>query len=653
MFPAPNRAGFPFPSSEYGAPCPTNRSRYTTKLAQSLFLVATVDSLVCTNDPTHWIPERECPERVAAFEAETEFGTGTSSKFRLKKIPTGIYGTFADNLRNHPWTALGLGIGVGAYSLAHGATALAAGMLARALATGPVGGELREGDELGQFFDRLAPADLVFLGLIAAGVKALASVSLTFIEARAAALVGDAARNRTIAALLEGGQRHSGAKTLATLSSRCREIEQAAVHGVIHGARALAQLVPLVAGLIFMSPRLALVGTLALLPFGWLLSRLRVAWRRAVAEAQDLGDELVVGVDDLVANLDLWRTYAAGARAEATVADAARAANAATAKAGAARAALSGFNEVLAVVGLFGAITLGPHVGVTLHDGVVFGFAVIFFMMYRPLRDLGDARGWLLRGSVALSAVGALSQSVTPAIGAGSLRAEGGDKRPHSLTSSSRVETPERLELRDFGARRMETVTTLVVEPGEIVALVGPTGSGKTSLLRAMLGLEPALGRLCYGGRDLSAAGIGPPDRPFAWVPQEAPLVADTLLGNVGLFSDTERAREALAWIGAARLQDELADAKLGPGGRPLSGGERRLVSVARALATGLPVLLLDEPTEGLDPTAAKLVIAALARLERRRTLLIVTHRTDVAAIADRSVSVGEQRPRARRPHVA
>src|SRR5688572_13286960 len=283
VFPAPNRAGFPIPSSEYGAPSRTNGSRYATKLAGSMFLVATVGSLVCTNDPTHWIPEKECTERLTAFEAETEFGVGSSSKFRLKKIRTGIYGTFVDNLRKHPWTALGLGIGIGAYSLAHGATALAAGMLARALATGPVGGELREGDELGQFFDRLAPADLVFLGLIATGVKALASVSLTFIEVRAASLAGDAARNRTISALLKSGSRGSGARTLATLSSRCREIEQAAVHGVIHGGRALAQLLPLVAALIFLSPRLALIGTVALLPFTWLMSRLRAVWRGSMA----------------------------------------------------------------------------------------------------------------------------------------------------------------------------------------------------------------------------------------------------------------------------------------------------------------------------------------------------------------------------------
>jgi len=512
-------------------------------------------------------------------------------------------------------------------------------MLARALATSPGGGELREGDELGQFFDRLAPADLVFLGLIATGVKALASVSLTFIEARAASGVGDAARNRTIAALLQSGQRGSGPRTLATLSSRCREVEQASVHGVIHGARAVAQLVPLVAALIFMSPQLALVGTLALVPFSWLLSKLRAVWRRAVAQAQDLGDELMVGVDDLVANLDLWRTYAAGARAEAVVARAARAANAAAATAAAARAALSGFNEVLAVVGLLGAITLGPSVGFTLRDSSVFGFAVVFFMMYRPLRDFGDARGWLLRGSVALSAIDELSAS-TP---------QGAAPR---LPSNSPSDAPDLLELRDFGARRLGMGTTLVVEPGEVVAIVGPTGSGKTSLLRAMLGLEPALGRLSYGGRDLSAAGIGPPERPFAWVPQEAPLVCDTLLGNVGLFSDEARARQALGWIGADHLLDELADVKLGPGGRALSGGERRLVSLARALATGLPVLLLDEPTEGLDASAAERVIRALECLERRRTLLIVTHRTDVAAIADHSINVGGTHERVR-SHIA
>lgn len=553
-------------------------------------------------------------------------------RFSLQKVPTGIYGTFVDNLRKHPWTALALGLGVGAYSLAHGATALAAGLLARALATGPVGGELREGDELGQIIGRLAPADVVFLGLIATGVKALASVSLTFIEVRAASAVADRVRTQTISALLEEGQRFAGPRTLAALSNRCREIEQATVHGVIHGGRALAQLLPLIAALIFMSPQLALVGTVALLPFGWLLTRLRGLWRRTLSRAQDLSDELSVGVDDLVANLDLWRTYAAGDRARRAVERAARVASRATAQAGAVRTAISGLNEVLAVLALLGCVALAPRLGLSLTDGKLFGFAAVFFMTYRPLRDLGDARGWALRGSVSLAAMRSLSQD-EPA------------PRPVQLVSvahPARPLTPRAvpLQLIRFGAQRLGRTTTLTAAPGELVAIVGNTGSGKTSLLRAMLGLEPAIGQLKFGAEDLTHATLGPPERPFAWVPQEAPLVSDTLLGNVGLFSSERNAQAALEMIGAEPLIAEVGDARLGPGGRALSGGERRLVALARALATGLPVLLLDEPTEGLDADAAARVLRALERLRHQRTVILVTHRTEVARIADRTVRV-------------
>src|SRR5690606_15608932 len=239
-----------------------------------------------------------------------------------------------------------------AYSVAHGATALAAGLLARALASNPVGGELREGVELGHYLGQLDPADLVFFGLIATGVKALASVSSTFIEVHQAARVADTIRTETIAALLERGQRLNAPRTLAALSSRCREIDQATRHGLIHGARAAAQLVPLGAALILMSSRLALLGALALLPFALVLARLRHVWRAATARAQDLSDELQVGVDDLVVNLDLWRSYAAGDRAKTSIAEAAHAASQAGARAGAGRAALSGINELLAVLAL-------------------------------------------------------------------------------------------------------------------------------------------------------------------------------------------------------------------------------------------------------------------------------------------------------------
>jgi ABC-type multidrug transport system fused ATPase/permease subunit len=145
---------------------------------------------------------------------------------------------------------------------------------------------------------------------------------------------------------------------------------------------------------------------------------------------------------------------------------------------------------------------------------------------------------------------------------------------------------------------------------------------------------------LRYAGEDLSNAELGPGARPFAWVPQDAMLVTGTILDNVALWSgDEEHARAALEAVGAHALLARATD-RVGPGGRALSGGERRLVAIARALASGSPVLLLDEPTEGLDPDAEAAVLSALVELRGTRTLIVVSHRPSVAAIADERLSI-------------
>jgi ATP-binding cassette subfamily C protein CydD len=182
--------------------------------------------------------------------------------------------------------------------------------------------------------------------------------------------------------------------------------------------------------------------------------------------------------------------------------------------------------------------------------------------------------------------------------------------------------------------------------PGEIVAVVGRTGSGKTTLLRTLLGLEPcASGSIRYGSTELDEAGVGPGERPFAWVPQEAPVVTGTLAENVALATgdlrSVRRCEGILAWIGAEQLLSIGLHEKLGAGGRPVSGGERQWISLARAIASGLPVLLLDEPTAGLDAGAAARVLVALGRLRATHAVILVTHQREPLAIADRVIAVG------------
>jgi ABC-type transport system involved in cytochrome bd biosynthesis fused ATPase/permease subunit len=180
---------------------------------------------------------------------------------------------------------------------------------------------------------------------------------------------------------------------------------------------------------------------------------------------------------------------------------------------------------------------------------------------------------------------------------------------------------------------------TLRIEPGSIVVLAGPTGSGKTTLLRTLLGLERAAGgELLFDGKPLGDAPAGPAFRPFVWVPQDAPLLADNLAANVLLGAQSADANGTLDGLGAGHLVSALGDERLGAGGRAVSGGERQWIALARAIATEQPVLLLDEPTSGLDAESQRRVLVAIARLRGKRTVLLVTHRSEPMAIADRVV---------------
>lgn len=184
---------------------------------------------------------------------------------------------------------------------------------------------------------------------------------------------------------------------------------------------------------------------------------------------------------------------------------------------------------------------------------------------------------------------------------------------------------------------------TLRVPPGTIAAIVGPTGIGKTSLLRALLGLDvPRAGTVRWGDQDLTRAGVGPNERPFAWVPQDAPVLGDTLVANVVLgireddstTTDDAHAARVLDELGAEQLVASVGSDRLATE-RAVSGGERQWIAVARALATRLPVLLLDEPTSSLDGAAQDRMLRAIASLRGKRTVVLVTHRPEPLAIAD------------------
>jgi ABC-type multidrug transport system fused ATPase/permease subunit len=530
---------------------------------------------------------------------------------------------------------------IAAQAGANGVMATCAGLLGQALVAGQQSGF--SGALVDTRSLNFPPLQLCFLGFAAAIVKTGAGAFSIYGQKRAVFEAGNAVRHEITDAILRCGQPPSAAAdTNAALVVRLREVERGIDDGVFVGLRAAANLVPLVIALVLLSSSLALAALGVLVPFALGLSFVRRRFRRGYVRATRLAEELHSGVDELVRHLDLWRTYGAGDRVQRALAAAGDEAARAAARADAGKTALSGANEALAAGALLVAVALVERGGIALGRGSLVAFSAIFFLMYRPLRDLGDARTAVERGADALAGLDRVRADLEARRAHVRLGARQDDP---ASTSRTYGWSAQRLVVQGLSVARggwSTPVTDVHAEPGEIVAIVGPTGSGKTTLLRALLGLEPdAQGAVIYGDRDISAAGVGPRERPFAWVPQEAAVISGTLADNVTLGASEPldvATASTLQSLGAQSLIDRAGEMRLHAGGPELSGGERQWVALARALASGLPVLLLDEPTSGLDAESQERVLATLATLRGRRTVIVVTHRPEPLAIADRIV---------------
>ena len=556
----------------------------------------------------------------------------------------------------HPSLGFAIVLGSLMHAFGHALLAAAGGVLARALAggAGPMDGRSsRALHALGHGDPMLG---LAIAGLIAAMAKLCGGVVAGWAEARVAGEVGAELRLEILDGIHglttlraprqhDHGQAQAASRSaaepggganiahLASLTTHVSDVEKAITQGVFASLRAVLQLAPLIVLLAVLAPRLAGSAAVALGAFGLLVTAARRALKRNHARAARETEALLGAADEAVRHADLWRTYGAEGRIRAHVASLGRTIIATSARLRSRSALLSGTSEVLGALALVLTLALASAGAIGGVDrGAIVPFAIAFFMAYKPLRELVEARLVRARAEEFLESTPALAPALTPARARALAPAPAWPLAPLSITAL-------------LGRHGSHAPLTLRLPAGHIAAIVGPTGIGKTSLLRALLGLDPArAGDVTWGDVSLSARGVGPRERPFAWVPQDAPILGDTLVANVALGArssngaddPTNRVHAAciLATLGAEGLASSLGDAVLATE-RSVSGGERQWIAVARALATELPVLLLDEPTSSLDGAAQERMLAAIAGLRGKRTVVIVTHRPEPLAIAD------------------
>jgi len=205
----------------------------------------------------------------------------------------------------------------------------------------------------------------------------------------------------------------------------------------------------------------------------------------------------------------------------------------------------------------------------------------------------------------------------------------------------------DRISLRYAGAEREAlSDVSMTVRPGETVALVGSSGSGKTSLVNLVPRFyEPTAGRLFIDGHDVTTLTLASLRAQVALVSQDVLLFDDTIAANIAYGAMTDTPREAVERAAAAahalefiRATPQGFDTEVGENGVRLSGGQRQRIAIARAILKNAPLLILDEATSALDSESERQVQAALDALMEGRTTIVIAHRLSTIEHADRIV---------------
>jgi ATP-binding cassette subfamily B protein len=296
--------------------------------------------------------------------------------------------------------------------------------------------------------------------------------------------------------------------------------------------------------------------------------------------------------------------------------------------------------DVLAGVGTAAVLLVGAHrvLGGHLSLGLLLVFLSYVGSLYKPMRQLSKLTYVTARATASAERVSELLDAVPD------VRDEPGAVPAPRLRGRVQVEDAQ------FGYIEGQPVlhdVSIDVAPGQVVAVVGPTGAGKSTLVSLIPRFfDPQRGRVLLDGHDVRSLQLASIRSQIAIVPQEPLLFDGTIFENIS-YGRRDATREDVLAAARDALVDPFVrrlpagyDTPLGERGGSLSGGERQRISIARALVRDAPILILDEPTSALDPAAERLLMDALTRLLEGRTAFVIAHRMSTIARADQVLVV-------------
>jgi subfamily B ATP-binding cassette protein MsbA len=299
------------------------------------------------------------------------------------------------------------------------------------------------------------------------------------------------------------------------------------------------------------------------------------------------------------------------------------------------KAKLTPLVDLIVAVGTFLVLWFGAHL--TLTGALSVGSMVLFIQylskMYKPMQELSKMTDTYSKAAVGYERIQEIMQTNNEVRDLKGARPVGRIKGKIDFDEVSFSYTPDQPIITDM---------SFTIEPGQVAAVVGPTGVGKTTIISLVARFyDPVSGAVKIDGTDIRRFKQQSLRQHISYVLQDNVLFHGSIWQNIAYGKPEAKEKEirraaelANAMEFIAKLPEGL-DSVVGERGMTLSGGQRQRIAIARAIIRNTPILLLDEPTSGLDAASEKLVFEALDRLMKGKTTIVIAHRLSTVRDAD------------------
>ena len=484
----------------------------------------------------------------------------------------------------------------------------------------------------------MVPAAIIGLFALRSGSGFIAQVGLAWTANRAVLAMREGMFTRLLASAPALFSKQTASGMTNTLVYEAQAGVTILVNSMLTLVRDTLTLVALLGYLLWLNWQLTLVVGLLFPAVGLVMRALGKRLHRVTVEGQQATDELAYVVEENMLAWRIVRLHGAEGHQGGRFRKRADAVRRLMMKAVVAGATMTPVTQMLAAIALSGVITVAlwqsSSSGATVGSFVAFVMAML--QLIAPIKHLSDVMAPLTRGLAAVERGLDLIEHSPVEVGgthdAGRARGEIGFEGVS-------------LRYRDDGPPAVDGLT-LQLRAGETVALVGPSGAGKTTLANLLPRfIEPTAGQITLDGVPLPQWNVLALRRQFALVSQDVVLFNDTVAANVALGAEMSR-EQIRAALKAAHLLDFVdglpqgLDTPIGHNGNQFSGGQRQRLAIARAIARNAPVLILDEATSALDSESERAVQTALDTLMLGRTTIVIAHRLSTIEKADRVLAM-------------